>query len=154
LSSKSIATIALTTGCYFITTTLLSSISFLGLNIRIANALRGIIPFLGIPSVIGLALGVFIGNIQSPIGFLDLFSVVPATMGMLTVYFLRKRFVIFGYLTTWLLLTSWLSFLLNTFIPLGFSTWFVTLLPQLFISDVVLPMLVYIALKKHGIKIA
>ena len=49
------------------------------------------VPLLGIPGVLGHTLGVFIGNIFSPDGVLDLLNTIPSFVMSFVVYYVYKR---------------------------------------------------------------
>ena len=87
-------------------------ISFHQIQIRIANALIGLVPFLGWPAVYGLALGVFLGNLSSPLGPIHLLSVLPSFAGLVLVYKLRNVSVILGLQIYSTVLSLWVAFML------------------------------------------
>jgi uncharacterized membrane protein len=49
------------------------------------------VPLLGIPGVLGHTLGVFIGNLFSPDGLLDLLNTIPSFVMSFVVYYVYKR---------------------------------------------------------------
>jgi uncharacterized membrane protein len=49
------------------------------------------VPLLGLPGVFGHTLGVFIGNIFSPDGLLDLLNTIPSFVMSFVVYYVYKR---------------------------------------------------------------
>jgi uncharacterized membrane protein len=49
------------------------------------------VPLLGLPGVLGHTLGVFIGNIFSPDGLLDLLNTIPSFVMSFVVYYVYKR---------------------------------------------------------------
>jgi QueT transporter. len=126
----------------------LPGLSFLGLNIRVADGLRGLIPFLGWPAVKGLVLGHFIANLQSPLGVLDLISVPVAAAGMSIAKILSRRLLVIAFVPLWLMLTAWLAWLLSYFLMIDYAIMFVVLLPQIFISDYLMPTMVAYTFKR------
>ena len=61
------------------------SISFLEIQVRIADALYPMIALFGLPSLVGLTIGHFILNLSSPLGPIDLLSVglfIPAKLAI------------------------------------------------------------------------
>jgi uncharacterized membrane protein len=60
-------------------------ISFLMIQIRIADALYPLIAVFGLPALVGLTLGHFLVNLSSPLGWIDLLSVplfIPAKLAI------------------------------------------------------------------------
>ena len=60
-------------------------------KLRIADSMVAAVPLLGIPGVLGHTLGVFISNIFSPDGFLDLLNTIPSFVMSFVVYYVYKR---------------------------------------------------------------
>jgi len=92
---------------------LLQPVSFLQIQIRVANALIGLVPIFGWPAIIGITLGVFIGNLTSPLGIIDLFSTIPSFIGLYIVWRIRNKSVIAGLVAYTILLSLWVSFMLS-----------------------------------------
>ncbi len=61
------------------------------LNLRLADAMVAAVPLLGIAGVLGHTLGVFVGNIPSPFGFIDLLNTIPSFAMSFVVYYVYKR---------------------------------------------------------------
>jgi len=128
---------------YVAVTYLLSPISYMILNIRVSDILRGLIPIYGYPIIVGIAIGQFIVNIFSPLGFLDLLSVIPATIGGIIILLLAKRgYALLGFLIHWIILSTWLVFLLHTVLNIPYIL-LLSIYPQVFISDFILPYILY-----------
>ena len=68
---------------------------------------------MGVPSVFGLALGVFFANIASPLGPIDLVSAVFALVGLGAIYYLRNRSVILGLAVYTVIIGLWVTFELS-----------------------------------------
>lgn len=126
----------------------LPGISFGAVNIRVADALRGLIPRIGWGAVIGIALGHFLANMISPVGVLDMFSVLVGFMGHLMIYYLSRVRMWLGFIPHWLMLTSWLSWLIGGFTGTPFHIMFIILAPQIFISDFILPVMLMYGFEK------
>jgi uncharacterized membrane protein len=60
-------------------------------QVRIADALVAVVPLLGLPGVLGHTLGVFIGNIPSSAGPIDLLNTIPSFIMAFVVYYIYKR---------------------------------------------------------------
>ncbi|MEM2882904.1 MAG: QueT transporter family protein [Candidatus Bathyarchaeia archaeon] len=101
---------------------LLAPISFLQIQVRIANALIGAVPTFGMPAACGIALGVFLGNIFSPLGPIDLLSAAPSFVGLLAIYWLRGRSVLLG--LGFYSLIIWVAFMLNLVLGLPYPASF------------------------------
>jgi uncharacterized membrane protein len=91
----------------------LGPISFLQVQFRVANSLIGLVPLAGIPAILGITLGVFIGNLSSPLGPIDLLSVIPSFIGCLIIYRLRNLSVSAGLTIYSIILAFWVAFLLQ-----------------------------------------
>jgi uncharacterized membrane protein len=120
----------------------LPGISFGIVNIRVADGLRGFIPLMGWSAVVGITVGHFLANMISPVGVLDMLSCLVAFTGQVLIYYLSRVRMWLGFVPHWLLLTSWLSWLIGGFSGMPFHHMFMILAPQLFISDFVLPVIV------------
>ncbi len=126
----------------------MAPISFGAIQIRVANALIGIVPLMGMPAAAGISLGVFIGNLASPIGPLDLLSAIPTFASLLILIRLRGRSVIAGLACYTVIISAWVGALLNYAFGMPFLVAFAYLLAGIGISTVGLGYLVYRALKR------
>lgn len=150
-SVRNLALSVVCAGSYAALVILLAPISFLQVQVRVANALIGLVPILGMPAVYGLALGVFLGNIASPLGPIDLLSPIPSLIGLFAIYELRKKSVLLGLLIYSVVISLWVAFMLN--LVLGAPYW-VTLayvFPGVAIATVGLGYLLYRAASKAGL---
>lgn len=91
LRTKEIALMALYAALYAALVIAIPGLSYGPLNLRIADALLGAVPLLGIAGVLGHTLGVFISNIPSPFGFIDLLNTIPSFVMAFVVYYVYKR---------------------------------------------------------------
>lgn len=123
-------------------------ISFLQMQVRVANALMGIVPILGMPAVYGITLGVLIGNLFSPLGPIDLLSPIPSFIGLLIIYRLRKRSVLLGLTIYSLIISLWVAFMLNYILNLPYLVTFIYVFIGVTIATVGLGYLLYICLLK------
>src|SRR4030066_1897000 len=69
----------------------LGGISYGPGQVRIADAMIAAVPLLGVPGVLGHTLGVFIANIFSPAGPIDLLNTIPSFAMSFVVYYVYKR---------------------------------------------------------------
>jgi len=128
---------------YAVATYLLPSISFLQMNIRVQNVLRGLLPFCPSGVILGNLIGVFIANIQSPLGPLGWISAVITSLSLYIGSKILNRSVLLAFFVHYLILTSWLVWLLSHCLGGGMIAWTIILAPQLFISDVLLTYIFY-----------
>ena len=89
--TRDLALISLYAALYAALVIVLGGISFGPINIRIADAMVGAVPLLGIPGVLGHTLGVFIGNLYSPLGPIDLLNTIPSFAMSFAVYYIYKQ---------------------------------------------------------------
>jgi len=87
-------------------------ISFLQFQVGVANALIGLVPLLGMPAVCGLTLGIFLANLNSPLGWIDLLSPVSSSIGLLAVHKLRNVSAFLSLTVYSILLGTWVAFML------------------------------------------
>ncbi len=69
----------------------LGFISYGPLNIRIADSMVAAVPLLGIAGVLGHTLGVFIANLFSTLGVIDLLNTIPSFVMAFVVYYVYKK---------------------------------------------------------------
>lgn len=124
-------------------------LSFLQVNVRVANVLKGMVKFWPVGTLLGNFVAVVVGNyLFSPLGFLDVVISPFVATGLLAVaYVIGKKSFLVGLAVNAAGLGTYLSWLISTLIP---GTSFFGLLPFLLagvaISDVVLPYALYRAL--------
>lgn len=109
---KTIALAAVLAAMYATLVQILHPISFMQIQIRVANALIGLVPIIGMPAVYGLTLGVFLANLTSPLGIIDLASPLFSFIGLYIIYKLRNHSTLAGLLIYSLILGAWVSFML------------------------------------------
>lgn len=103
---------------------------------------------MGAPAVAGLTLGVLIGNVNSPLGPIDLLSFLPSFLGLMIVHKTRGRMVVAGLAAYSLLLSVWVAFMLNVVFGLPYFLTFLYVLGGMVISTVGLGYLVYVGTDK------
>jgi uncharacterized membrane protein len=89
--TKDLALISLYAALYAALVIVLGGISFGPVNVRIADAMVGAVPLLGIPGVLGHTLGVFVGNLYSPLGPIDLLNTIPSFAMSFVVYYMYRQ---------------------------------------------------------------
>lgn len=69
----------------------LPGLSYGPLQVRLADALLAIVPLLGLTGVFGHTLGVFVANLFSPAGPIDLLNTIPSFMMAFIVYYVYTK---------------------------------------------------------------
>jgi len=123
-------------------------ISFQAIQVRVANALIGTVPILGWPAIIGITLGVLIGNITSPLGLIDLISAIPTFIGLYIIYRLRNTSVLLGLTIYTIILSLWVGFMLWYVLNLPYIITVAYLLIGIGISTIFLGYILYKALRR------
>jgi len=96
MKTKTIALTVVYAALYAALVIVLAPISYGPLNVRIADAMVALVPLFGWAGVVGQALGVFISNIFSPLGWIDLLNTIPSFIMAFVIWKLRNRSVIAG----------------------------------------------------------
>lgn len=91
IGSKNIALIAMYAALYAALVIGLGFMSYGPLNIRLADAMVAAVPILGIAGVLGHTLGVFIANLFSTAGLVDLLNTIPSFVMAFAVYYTYKK---------------------------------------------------------------
>ena len=91
MRSKDLALVAMYAALYAALVVVLGGFSYGPIQVRVADSMVAAVPLLGIPGVLGHTLGVFIGNIFSPDGLLDLLNTIPSFVMSFVVYYVYKR---------------------------------------------------------------
>ena len=160
-NSRRVALIATYTAAYVAVVYLFPFISYGQLNIRVADFLRGLLPFFPEPLIIGNAFATFLSDLSSPFGYFDFVGSTLVIIGSITAAtrIFRLRFrgsIIIGYAAHSLILSTWLTTLISSSALGSFhffdSTW-LAFAPWIYggnvISDIILPYAFFLALKKR-----
>lgn len=91
IRTKNLAVIAIYAALYAALVVFLGGYSYGPIQVRIADSLVAAVPLLGLPGVLGHTLGVFIGNIFSTAGPIDLLNTIPSFAMSFVVYYVYKR---------------------------------------------------------------
>jgi uncharacterized membrane protein len=91
IRTKDLALISIYAAVYAGLVVGLGFISYGPIQFRIADSMVAAVPLLGLPGVLGHTLGVFIGNIFSPDGVLDLLNTIPSFVMSFVVYYVYKK---------------------------------------------------------------
>jgi uncharacterized membrane protein len=91
IGSKNLALIAMYAAVYAVLVVVLGGFSYGPIQIRIADSMVAAVPLLGIAGVLGHTLGVFIANIFSTAGLIDLLNTIPSFAMAFVVYYTFKK---------------------------------------------------------------
>ena len=91
IQSKDITLIGLYAALYAALVVVLGGFSYGPIQVRIADSLLAVVPLLGLPGVLGHTLGVFIANMFSTVGLIDLLNTIPSFAMSFVVYYVYKR---------------------------------------------------------------
>jgi uncharacterized membrane protein len=91
IRTKDLAVIAIYAALYAALVVVLGAFSYGPVQVRIADSMLAAVPLLGLAGVLGHTLGVFIANIFSTAGLLDLLNTIPSFAMSYVVYYVYKR---------------------------------------------------------------
>jgi uncharacterized membrane protein len=96
MKTKTIALATVYAALYAALVVVLGPFSYGPVQVRIADAMVALVPIFGWAGILGQAVGVFISNIFSPLGWIDLLNTIPSFIMAVVIWKLRKRSVIAG----------------------------------------------------------
>ncbi|NLE04967.1 MAG: QueT transporter family protein [Crenarchaeota archaeon] len=88
---KDLALIGIYAGLYTALVVVLGFASYGPIQVRVADALIAAIPLLGFAGVLGHTLGVFVANLFSTLGPIDLLNTIPSFAMAYVVYYIYKK---------------------------------------------------------------
>jgi len=91
IQSKGLALITIYAALYAALVVVLGGFSYGPIQVRIADVMLAAVPLFGLPGVLGHTLGVFIANLFSPVGLLDVLNTIPSFVMSFVVYYAYKR---------------------------------------------------------------
>ncbi len=91
IRTKDLALMSIYAAVYVALVVSLGFLSYGLLNVRIADSMVAAVPLLGIAGVLGHTLGVFISNLFSPAGPIDLLNTIPSFVMAFVVYYTYKK---------------------------------------------------------------
>jgi uncharacterized membrane protein len=89
--TKTLALISVYAALYAALVIFLPGLSYGPLQVRIADSLVAAVPLLGMAGVLGHTLGVFIANLFSTAGLIDLLNTIPSFVMAFVVYYTYKK---------------------------------------------------------------
>lgn len=148
---QTIALVGILAGVYAAVTIALGSISYGPINLRFANILIAAVPIVGWPGVFGISLGVFLGNISSPLGPIDLISSLFTLVGLSILKLSSRRTVLGGLIAYSIILALWVSFELSFVFNIPYFPTFYYVLAGISIVVIGLAYPLYRALRSSGL---
>jgi uncharacterized membrane protein len=91
IQTKDLALISIYAALYAALVVVLGGFSYGPIQVRIADSMLSAVPLLGFAGVLGHTLGVFISNVFSPAGLIDLLNTIPSFVMSFVVYYVYKR---------------------------------------------------------------
>jgi uncharacterized membrane protein len=91
LQSKHVALTAVYAALYAALVVVLGGFSYGPIQVRIADTMLAAVPLLGFAGVMGHTLGVFVANIFSSAGYIDLLNTIPSFIMSFLVYYVYKK---------------------------------------------------------------
>jgi uncharacterized membrane protein len=122
IQTKNLALIGIYAGLYAALVVVLGFAAYGPVQVRVADALVAVVPLLGLPGVLGHTLGVFVANLFSTLGPIDLLNTIPSFAMSFVVYYVYKKtnndYTVIGTCTAYSLIlgitVGWmLSFVIN-----------------------------------------
>lgn len=134
MNSKEVAFTGLIAALYIVLGYIFQPISFMGLQFRVAEVIVGACVIFPIPGLLGNVIGVLFVNLTSPLGALDLISVIVNVPALLAVVLLRDKAKYLGGIIYSFIIASYVAWLLNMVIGLPFEV----MLIQVVVSELIL----------------
>jgi uncharacterized membrane protein len=91
IQSKDLTLIGVYAALYAALVVVLGGFSYGPVQVRVADSMLAVVPLLGLPGVLGHTLGVFIANMFSTVGLIDLLNTIPSFAMSFVVYYVYKR---------------------------------------------------------------
>ena len=91
IQTKNLALIGIYAGLYAALVVVLGFAAYGPVQVRVADALLAVVPLLGLPGVLGHTLGVFVANLFSTLGPIDLLNTIPSFVMSFVVYYVYKK---------------------------------------------------------------
>jgi len=136
INNKNVAITAIVAALYVVLGYIFQPISFLGLQFRIAELIVGFCIVYPLAGLLGNVIGVFFVNLSSPLGPLDLLSVLINIPALYCIIFFRnKKYLKYlGGILYALIISLYVAWILNFILGLPFLLMFI----QVFISEIIL----------------
>jgi len=150
IKSLDVAIIAITGALYIALGFIFQPISFMGLQFRVAEIVVGMCIIFPVPGLVGNLVGVFFVNLFSPLGPIDLISVLVNIPALYCIIFFReKKYLKFlGGILYALIISLYVGIILDLILGLP---WFI-MFWQVLISEIVLATLGIVIFDYVGIQ--
>lgn len=134
--SLNVSIIAITAALYIVLGYVFQPISFLGLQFRVAEIMVGMCILFPIPGLIGNVIGVFVVNLTSPLGLIDMISCIvniPA-LYCIIIFKDKKRLKYLGGILYAIIISIYVAIILN--LVIGLPIWLMFI--QVLIAEIIL----------------
>jgi uncharacterized membrane protein len=152
VKTKTIAVAVVYAALYAALVIVLGPFSYGPVQVRLADAMVALVPIFGWAGILGHALGVFISNIFSPLGWIDLLNTIPSFLMAFAIWKLRNRSVIAGTVMYSIVLGGTVGAMLSYVYGLPLIAEFAYVLVGNLIASTVIGYPVYKAIKKTNIQ--
>ena len=126
-------------------------LSYGAVQVRLADAMVALIPIFGWAGILGHTVGVFLSNIFSPVGWIDMLNTIPSFVMAVVIWKLRNKSVISGTILYSLVLAGTVGAMLSYVYGLPLlATFFYVLIGNL-IATTLIGVPLYKAIKKAGV---
>lgn len=125
---------AITAALYIALGYIFQPISFLGVQFRVAEVIVGMCVLYSYPGLVGNIIGVFVVNLSSPLGLLDLISCVVNIPALMAIILLKKNAKYLGGIIYSFIIALYVAWILNYVIGLPYEI----MLIQVFAAEVIL----------------
>jgi len=151
MNTKTIALAIAYAALYSALVIALGPFSYGPVQIRIADAMVALVPVFGWAGILGQAVGVFISNIFSPVGWLDLLNTIPSFIMAFAIWKLRNRSVLAGTILYSIVLAGTVGIMLSYVYGLPLIATYSYVLIGNLIASTVIGYPVYKAIKKTNL---
>jgi uncharacterized membrane protein len=151
ISTKTLALGIVYAALYTALTVGLTPLSYGPVQVRIADAMVALVPIFGWAGILGHTAGVFIANIFSTSGLLDLLNVIPSFAMAIVIWKLRNRSVLAGTILYSIVLAGTVGAMLSYLYGLPQLETYIYVLIGIVISTTGIGYPLYKAIKKIGL---
>ncbi len=150
-NSRRLALISMYTAAYLAVVEVFPFLSYGQVNIRVADLLRGLLPFFPNELILANILATFLSDLQSPFGYFDFIGSTCVVAVSITVCVLiQRRSIIGGFIAHTAILGTWLSWLI-WYVGTGGNAPFWSIAVWVYggniVSDIIMPYAFFQALK-------
>ena len=136
---------------YAVLVVVLGPFSYGPVQVRVADAMVALVPVFGWGAILGHTVGVFIANIFSTAGLIDLLNTVPSFAMAVVIWKLRNKSVIVGTVLYSAVLAGTVGVMLSYLYDLPLLETYIYLFIGILIAATVIGYPLYKAIKKIGV---